>query len=181
MVNRSDAFLVEGVLNGDRSAFGDLYDRYARLVRSICYDATQDMTGAQDLSQEVFLRAYSKLGELRDPDRFAGWLVGIVRMVCREWRRRRGRDRHTYVDVVPDAPDAGRSTPSDERINRLHEAMRSLPERERLALHTFYLNGESVGAVRQVLGLSQSGVYRLLDRARRRLKGCLQDRQEDGA
>jgi len=180
-VNRSDASLVEAVLNGDRSAFGDLYDRYARLVRAICCDATRDLSGAQDLSQEVFLRAYSKLGELRDRDRFAGWVVGIARRACREWRRRRGRDRHTYVDVVPDAPDTGRSPSNDERVNRLHEAMWSLPERERLALHAFYLNGESVGAVRRVLGLSQSGVYRLLDRARQRLKERLQDRQEESS
>ena len=57
VVTCSDANLVEAVLSGDRSAYTDLYDRYARLVRAICYDATWDLNHSQDLSQEVFLRA----------------------------------------------------------------------------------------------------------------------------
>ncbi|MHC4443016.1 MAG: RNA polymerase sigma factor [Planctomycetota bacterium] len=171
----SDANLVEAVLSGDRSAYADLYDRYARLIRAVCYDATRDLNHSQDLSQEVFLRAYRKLGDLRDADKFAGWLVGIARTVGREWQRRRLRDRHQYVGASPEAMDCAGTSRDEERIVNLREALQSLPERERLALHVFYLQGESAEAVQRVLELSRSGTYRLLERARQRLKKLLRE------
>ena len=177
VVTCSDANLVEAVLSGDRSAYAELYDRYARLVRAICYDATRDLNHARDLSQEVFLRAYRKLGDLRDADRFAGWLVGIARTVCREWRRRRLRDRQEYVGASPESADCDQISSGDERIANLREAMQLLPERERLALHVFYLQGESAEVVQGVLGLSLSGAYRLMDRARQKLKKLLQENE----
>jgi hypothetical protein len=59
-----DADLVRRTLRGDRETFADLYDRYARLVRAFCWDATRDLPQAQDLTQEVFLRAFQRLPEL---------------------------------------------------------------------------------------------------------------------
>src|SRR5215468_3762337 len=96
----SDGTLVLGVRNGDRAAFAELYDRRARLIRAVCYDATRDFHAAADLTQEVFLRAYRSLGSLRDPQRFGPWLVGIARQVCREWRRQRTRESARLAGFV---------------------------------------------------------------------------------
>src|SRR4051812_48678109 len=85
-----DADLVRRTLSGDRDAFARLYDRYARLVRAVAGDAGPAY--AEDLTQEVFLRAYRTLGALRSADRFAPWVVGITRRVVRESRRRPPRD-----------------------------------------------------------------------------------------
>ena len=52
-----DAELIQATLNGIPSAFGDLYDRYAGLVRAMCFNATDDRTIMHDLTQEAFLRA----------------------------------------------------------------------------------------------------------------------------
>ena len=87
----ADMDLIASALAGDDAAYGRLYDRYAALIRAVCHDSTRDLHEAQDLCQEVFLRAYSGLGELRDSERFAAWLVGISRMVCREWCRKSAR------------------------------------------------------------------------------------------
>ena len=70
--------LVGAVLAGDRAAFDGLYDRHAPLIRAICFDSTQSLVDAQDLAQEAFLRAYRKLHELRDPERFRSWLIRIA-------------------------------------------------------------------------------------------------------
>src|SRR5208337_5447593 len=93
----TDADLVASVLAGDREAFGCLYDRYARLVRAVVYDSFADSPTVQDLTQECFLRAYKSLARLRQPDRFAQWVVGIARQVGRERRRFSRRDRHQFV------------------------------------------------------------------------------------
>lgn len=158
--------MVRDVLAGDRRAFGVLYDRYAPLVRSVCYDVTGRLPEAADLAQEVFLRAFRKLGGLRDPDRFAAWLVGIARCVGREWRRARAHDRHRFLALPPDV--AAADTPADDVAEQLRGLIRRLPERERLALHSFYLQDQSADEARHVLGLSVAGFYKLLDRARRR-------------
>lgn len=170
-----DGTLVLGVLKGDRAAFAELYDRRARLIRAICYDATRDIETAAELTQEVFLRAYANLGRLNDPDCFASWLAGIARRVCREWRRGRLRRLRVMVDSPDPASEAASSPPEppDERIRELREAIATLPERERLALHSFYLQGMDAEQAGTVLGLSRSGLYRLLSLARERLRRIL--------
>ena len=131
------------------------------------------------VTQEVFLKAYCKLGQLRDPDQFAAWLVGIARNECRDWLRRRSRDRHEFVERLPEVADGRPGDDEEKHSVALLDAMRRLPERERLALHAFYLQGESAEAVRALLGLSGSGVYRLIERARDRLAQLLDEAQED--
>ena len=83
----SDKILVQSVFNGENGAYEKLYDRYALLVRAICYDVTGNLADAQDLAQDVFLRAYENLSSLRKQERFGKWLVGIARLRCREWKR----------------------------------------------------------------------------------------------
>jgi len=126
---------------------------------------------AEDLSQEVFLRAHRKLASLRDPARFGHWLYGIARIACAEWRRPRARDPHVFAGAAPGKSACGdQAAGNDADIARLRRAIASLPERERQALHAFYLQGLSAEQARAILGLSRSGFYRALQRARKRLE-----------
>ena len=178
MTQPSDRELIQAVFAGEKTAFAELYDRYGPLVRAISYDTTRNLTDAQDLAQDVFMRAYEKIGRLRDRDRFGKWIVGIARLRCKEWRRKRsqGRDKHVGLD---DAELAIANPSNDDRIERLREMITALPEKERLALHTFYLQGKSADNARRIMGLSRSGFYRLLGRARKRLEYLLVKERED--
>jgi len=170
-----DADLVRAVLDGERAAFGSLYDRYAGLIRAICYDATGQLESAQDLAQEVFLRAHRKLGSLRNHEKFASWAIGIAKQVSREWRRRKGRDRHLFVGVGPEGALADNPVPADDSPEQLYRAIAMLGEKQRLAIHAFYLMDRSADDARRVLGLSRSGFYKLLQRARNRLRRLMQE------
>ncbi len=174
----SDRKLIQAVFVGEKAAYEKLYDRYAPLVRAICYDTTRNLADAQDLAQDVFMRAYEKLGHLRDPECFGKWLVGIARLRCREWRRQRskGRDKHVGLD---DAELATANPSNDDRIEQLREMIATLPPKERLALHTFYLQDKSADNARRIMGLSRSGFYRVLERARKRLEQLLVQERED--
>ena len=171
-----DAELVSSALGGQGSAFGGLYDRYAGLIRAICYDQTGDLAAGQDLAQDVFLRAHLRLASLRDRQRFAGWLVAIAKHRCREWRRQRTRDRHVLAGVAPPDVPVDAPPPGEDRHQELREAMGLLPERERLALHAFYLLGRSADQARGAVGLSRSGFYKLLQRAKDRLRRLMNER-----
>lgn len=177
METEYDASLVRETLNGDRSAFGVLYDRYARVVRAICFDATCHVDAAQELAQEVFLRAFTRLPELRRPEQFGPWVVSIAKYVCRESRRSRRRDRHRYTANLPES-GAATSYQTEDAGHELRLAVSKLPEQERLALHLLYLQGDSAEVARGILGLSHSGFYKVVARARERLAEILSGEQE---
>ena len=164
-----DEQLVTRVRRGDREAFGQLYDQYAGLVRSICFESTGDVNSAQDLSQEVFLSAYRQLDQLKDPKCFCAWLIGIARLSGRQWRRTRIRDRHQLAgENIDEIADRYVSEPED-RWSDVQAAMTELTEDERLGVHLFYLQEQPADLARQLLNLSLSGFYRLLSRAREKL------------
>jgi RNA polymerase sigma-70 factor (ECF subfamily) len=169
-VNPSD---FERLTIGDPASFADVYDRYARLIRSICFDTTRDLAHAEDLTQDVFLRAYRRIGQLRRPERLASWLAAIARNACRDWSRQRGRDRHQYCDAVPEVQSNETRDADPAEIDALRMAICELPQKERLALHIHYLCEEPAEVAQEMLGMSSSGFYRLIDRARRRLAALL--------
>jgi RNA polymerase sigma-70 factor, ECF subfamily len=178
-MKRSDQELVETVLKGDRSGFEVLYDRYAPLIRAICRDSTGNLSDAQDLAQEAFLRSYQRLPTLRKPDYFGGWLVGIARRVCKEWRRRQANDPHRYVGPQVDEIVQSVTTGNEnDTLDHLGQAIAQLPEKERMAVYVFYLQQHPVEQARALLGLSRSGFYRVLERARKRLALAINTQKE---
>jgi RNA polymerase sigma-70 factor (ECF subfamily) len=101
----SEEELVRAAIAGDTAAYGILYDRFAPLVRAVCHDHTRNLADAQDLAQDVFLRAYQRLGELRKPESFGPWIIGIAKRRCLEWRRQIVRDdrRREHVQEMKQA------------------------------------------------------------------------------
>lgn len=174
----ADADLVKRAAAGEREAAGEIYDRYAPLVRAIALEATGSLPEANELVQDVFLRALSRLRLLRRPDFLCGWLVGIARRQGSEYRRNISRRRRTFVALTTEpsqSEDAGKTDVSEV----VRQAISELPERERLAIHLHYLCGEPAEAARQALGLSPAGFYKLLDRARGRLRKYLLKREKN--
>jgi len=169
----TDTDLVGKALAGDREAFGGLYDRYARLVRAVVYGVAMDWPMVQDMTQECFLRAYKNLARLREPDRFGRWIVGIARQVARERKRSNRLVRHQFVcdnelEVGFDADVAG-AIESAEETELVLRRLGELPERERIAIHAFFLQECDARRAAELLGLSRSGMYALLERALARL------------
>ncbi len=170
----TDAALVEQARDGDAEAFAILYDRYARLIRAIAYDATAEYAAAEDIVQEVFFKAFRRLQQLRQPDRFARWLIGITRHAARDWQRNKRRDRHHFGPT----PDQSAETEADQTVIELRRAIRLLPKNERMALHLYYLNDQPAETARKAFGLSSSGFYKLLDRARKQTAVIMQRNRE---
>ena len=83
----SDAELVIRTRNGDKEAFGHLVERYEQTAHNIARNMVGDQF--QELVQESMLQAYLSLRNLREPDRFRAWLLGIVRNLCKRHLSRR--------------------------------------------------------------------------------------------
>lgn len=168
--------LVRLARDGDQEAFAAIYDRHARLVRAIAYDATGDLAVAEDVTQEAFLKAFRKLSQLRDDERFLSWMAGIARRTALSWRRGRRRDRHEFRAASPEMATTPQS--DDGLLEELRQAIRRLPAKERLALHIFYLEEQPAETARAALGLSSSGFYKLIDRARQRAAALMRQNEE---
>jgi RNA polymerase sigma factor (sigma-70 family) len=169
---RTDSELVRETLAGQREAAGEIYDRYVPLVRGIVRDGRFSLTESDEVVQDVFLRVLSHLSSLRQPDHLAGWIVQITRTQIADFRRRAGKARQREGPVIQEPVDHRSEIPSDEH-QRVHAAIEQLSENERLAVHIFYLSEEPAEVARQSLGLSPSGFYKTIVKARSRLRALL--------
>jgi len=160
----SDEELVIRAGKLDREAFGLLYDRFARLARCVAYDSTQNWEAANDITQETFLRAYRRIGTLREPAKFGYWLIGIEKMVILEHRRKPRMERLGTREPSAD-DDAARSVDERDEQERIMQLVAQLPEQERLAIHAYFLNGQDADSTAELLHYSRSGTYALLNRA----------------
>ncbi|MBN2590595.1 MAG: sigma-70 family RNA polymerase sigma factor [Sedimentisphaerales bacterium] len=178
MTRPSDKILVEAVFEGEKAAFEELYDRYGPLVRAVCYDTTGNIADAQDLAQDVFMRAFGKIKNLREPDLFARWIVSIARFRCKEWQREKS-NMHKKHMALSETYEASIEQSNDGQLQELRVNIRKLPTQERLALHIFYLQENSVEDARRILNLSRSGFYRVLEKARKNLAILLSKESQD--
>ncbi|AWM35943.1 RNA polymerase sigma factor SigM [Gemmata obscuriglobus] len=158
----TDGELVRRTAAGDCDAFARLYDRYARLVRTVAGDAGPSL--AEDITHDVFLRAYRSIATLRDAERFAPWLVGIARRVVQETRRR-NRTREPLPDDLADGRAAEHDIDGADEAAYMLALVARLPEEERRAIQFFFLNGRDGNETARLLGRSRSGTYALITRA----------------
>jgi bifunctional DNase/RNase len=116
-VDISDGDLVRLARDGDPVAFRLLVERYQAMARARAAGLSHNRSDVDDIVQESFLQAFVALDRLRDPDRFAGWLAGIVLNVCRSLYRRE------QLTLLPDWPEplhpaSADGLPSAEDLDR---------------------------------------------------------------
>lgn len=143
----------------DLDAFGELVERYQQTIQHQCFSRVRDWHFAEDLAQETFVRAYLKLGQLKDPARFANWLRRIATNVCNEFMRRPAR-RELPVGALPE--EAG--TRVSDRAAEV--PLDGLPEKSRRCVELFYNDGCSYAEIAEALDTSVAAVKGRVNRAK---------------
>lgn len=159
--------LVRAAQAGDREAYGELYCRFARTVHAVLL-ARLPRTQVDDLVQDVFLHAMTKLRELREPAAFAGWICTLA--------RRRAAD--AYRRAMPEAPladtRAGGSSPEIAAESAAAvAAIQELPEAYRETLALRLVAGMSGPEIAAATGLTPDSVRVNLHRGFRLLRSRL--------
>ncbi|HEX6526846.1 MAG TPA: bifunctional nuclease domain-containing protein [Streptosporangiaceae bacterium] len=173
----SDGDLARLARGGDPVAFRLLVERHQPMVRARARQLAPGPGDVDDIVQESFLQAYLALDRLRDPDRFAGWLAGIVLNVCRSLYRR------APVTLLPDWPEPLHPTsagglPSAEDLDRadaLRAAVASLPAGQRRAVTLHYYADVPAGQVAEPPGAARASLHK----ARLRLRAYLTEHRPD--
>lgn len=157
--------LVRAAQRGDRAAWTALYHRHARLVHGVIV-ARAPLDVVADLVQDVFVQAFGRARDVRDPAAFAGWLVTIARRRAADWRRRR-RDTEPLDDSMPARP-AGDDDALDAR--RVLAAIGRLPEAYRETLVLRLVENMGGAEIAERTGLSPGSVRVNLHRGMKLLR-----------
>lgn len=189
---RSDTELVQSVRQGAVDDFRELMERHQDSIYRIAMRCTCKADHAEELVQEVFVRAFEHLPELRDPAYFYGWLRQITVRLCTDWiRARNGRARS--LDTLQEQGIQVGIAGSQPRISAVETAVqrRSVQELILSEIHQLspeaqeilkmrYYEGMSIEEISQALELNENTVKVRLFRAREALRPRLQDLYSNG-
>jgi RNA polymerase sigma-70 factor (ECF subfamily) len=170
--------LVKRTLDGEQEAFGVLVNRYQRKVFNLAYSMTRNRETADDLAQDIFIKAYCALKNFKFKSEFGTWIYRIAMNHIKDYLRSGDRVRMVpFEDQVKDENDQEDETvkmehdqDTEQRLKVVHDGIRTLPEKYQIILSLRDIQGFSYKEISQILRLSAGTVDSRLHRARKMLK-----------
>ena len=166
--------LVGRAREGDRAAFERLYRDSVGRVYALCLRMSGDAARAEELTQDVFVKAWRKLGSFRGDSAFSSWLhriaVNVVYQEGRTEKRRRARIIPAEEAAAVDAP--GVPVSPGARVD-LERAIGGLPPGARSAFVLHDIEGYTHKEIAEMVGSAEGTVKAQLHRARKLLREAL--------
>ena len=183
-----DGSVVAQAQAGDREAFRVLVERHSRSIFRVAYRMTGNEQDAEDVVQETFLRAYSKLNRFEARAQFATWLHRIAVNCALDMMRLRRRHEEQRETGAPEGPDptleVAATTPAADRLllsaevhERVAAALARLSPMERATFVLRHFEGQSIDEIARALGLrsgaAKNSIFRAVAKLRRELEPLL--------
>jgi RNA polymerase sigma-70 factor (ECF subfamily) len=177
---------VLAIRQGDHDAFARIVELYQRRLFSLSVMMTRDPSGAEEVTQDAFVRAFVHLDAYNDQRPFYPWLATIAVRLAQNWLTRRTRVvRREGTELAPDLAVAAAATDplseliADEHDRRLWRTVAALPSGERTAVILYYRQDMSVREIASALGVTNGTVKTMLFRARQKLRGTARDTRSE--
>lgn len=169
--------LLVRVQAGDRGAFDLLVRRHLPRARLLARRLMQDPEDADDLVQDAFLRALERIGTFDASRAFEPWFTRLLVNLSRDQHRKQNLRRTESHDPerVPGGVRADRDFERAELRNSLEQALQALPDRQRLILTLFEIDGESTDEIARMLKVSKVTIRWHLHQAKRTLRALLKE------
>lgn len=169
----TEADIIEACRKGDREAFQKLFETYKDKVYSIALHFSRDESSARDITQQVFLKLFTTIGQYRHDAQFTTWLYRIVSNACTDERRKMSR----FIPLGDEGEVKGMATrgrQEDNYIRRemadsVREAIGELSPKLRMPILLKYVEGLSYDEIAEALGLSKGTVASRLNRGHKTL------------
>ncbi len=175
MEARDDIHYIERVLSGDTGAFSCLVDRHKDMVFTIALKIARNREDAEEIAQDVFVKAYQKLGSFRKDSRFSTWLYRIAyNEAITGVRKRKVITEELHDEIAESLPEHEIENeimgldPSEQQMV-LGKILDMLPPEDQLLVTLFYMHDQPVSEISEVTGLSGSNVKVRLHRIRKRI------------
>ncbi len=175
--------IIKSYQDGDEKAFETLFEKYKRPVFNFIFYMVKNRAEAEDLAQEVFLKAYFKRASFEGRSSFKLWLLAIARNACLDrikkpkftwlpWESKgRSQEDHALSETVPSPePTPEQTLEKKEESGRVAGLLDKLPEQQRMALFLSHFEGMAYQEISEVMGCSLAKVKVLIYRAKTRLK-----------
>jgi RNA polymerase sigma factor (sigma-70 family) len=173
----NDNELISKVLSGDQQAYAALVNRYQNYVFTLALRFTKNREDAEEVSQDIFIKAYRALADFRGASKFSTWLYTIVNTTCITFLRKKRLEVHSLdnekVFEVADNQDSGMRANLVEQKSRLamvNHAIKMLSTDDAEVITLFYKGEQTLEEIAQILGIEANTVKVRLHRARTRLK-----------
>lgn len=173
----NDNELISKVLSGDQHAYAGLVTRYQNYVFTLALRFTKNREDAEEVSQDIFIKAYKALADFRGASKFSTWLYTIVNTTCISFLRKKKLEIHSLdnekVFEVADNQDSGMRANQVEqksRISMVNNAIKMLGSDDAEVITLFYKSEQSLEEIAQILGIETNTAKVRLHRARTRLK-----------
>ena len=167
--------LIQQTLAGNSSAFNQLVKMHRTTIYVLVLSYTKNPADAEDLTQQIFIRAYEQLATLRELDCFLPWLQQIAHNTCKDWLRRRS-ELVASLEAVKSS-DFSETAPSAEDIvlkaeveDIVRKAINDLKETDRKLMEAHYIEGASYDELQDESGLSYAAIANRLKRAKREVR-----------
>jgi RNA polymerase sigma factor (sigma-70 family) len=173
----SDSEIISLVLKGDHNAYALLVERYKSYVFTLTFRFTKNREDAEEVSQDIFVKAYRSLADFKGTAKFSTWLYTIVNTTCITFLRKKRLDIKSLDDEktfeVADSQDSGLRANLVEQKSRLtmvNRAIAMLSPDDAGIITLFYKNEQSLEEISHILGVEVNTAKVRLHRARTRLK-----------
>lgn len=177
--------LVQRLKEGDKAAFDALYEKYKNILLRMAYLVSGQISDAEDIVQETFVKCYLHIGELKRNEGFKAWLFQILyRTAYGQLKKRKREIPDEDIGIQADATD---EITSLDRIIRseteelVSGAVQSLDFKHRTVVVMYYYNDMSTKEIAKVLGCTDGTVKSRLFSARKKLKQRLCDTRTGGS
>jgi RNA polymerase sigma-70 factor (ECF subfamily) len=165
--NLTDVELVRITIeNSDQRAFGELYDRYCHKVFNKCINFTKSKSEAEDLTHDIFLKAFLKLSSFKQNSSFYTWLYSITYHTCIDYTRKKSSNRQNIVLSVEEIEEqrvkAFHSNSEEDllqmKVEYLKKVLETLEPDDKMILLMKYQDDMSIADIQEVFGISTSAV-----------------------
>lgn len=175
-----DRQLVRLAKNGNKAAFGKLARRYRDAVLALAYDFLNDYENAQDVAQNVFMKAFKNIGDFEEKSRFSSWLFRITVNASLDARKSKIRRRKFLIkkEVYEKNGQVSAQPEWQDGIDdTLINALNKLSDHQQTAIILRYFHDKAVREIADVLDCSESTVRIHLHRAIQKLDKSLKKRK----
>jgi RNA polymerase sigma-70 factor (ECF subfamily) len=182
MTHQDDQIFIARTLAGDVNAFATLVDRYKSLVFTLSLRMMKQTEEAEEVAQDVFIKAFQKLHSFKGNSKFSTWLYRITYNTCLDaLSRKQHQPTHHAVEINDQitedrVDDILAQLEREEVRTQLEECIQLLPEADAFLVTLYYLKEQTLAEISEITGLTKNNVKVKIFRSRKKLYEILEAR-----
>lgn len=181
MSNQPDEYYILQTLNGDVNSYAFLVEKYKHMVFTLTIKIVKNREEAEEISQDVFVKAYEKLNSFKGESKFSTWIYKIAYYASLDSIKRNKRQLNSEnIEAINEidfenVQDALQYLQDKERKEIINDALLKLSEDERIILTLFYFEEMPIKEISKVVNLSTDNIKIKLFRSRKKLASILKN------